>query len=129
MSRSQTSSGRVPARCATRAHEAADALEDAPDREFPREAVRERLEALEGALGPVERRLRRPSPPRADGAAPWALWLALGARRGRRRDRARGGHRRRRRRRRVAPTATRGDQEDVVPIRLTPGGGSKRDAG
>jgi hypothetical protein len=106
----------------TRAHEAAAALEGAPDREFPAEAVRRRLKALEGPSGEPE---DVPEPTAASGATrrPWALWLAIGA---------------------AAVVAvvvlvvavsgggggdegpsTRSDQEDVVPIKLTPVGGSK----
>jgi hypothetical protein len=107
----------------TRAHEAATALEDAPDREFPAEAVRGRLEALEGPSGAVE--APPPATPASHGRTrPLALWLALGAAAvvtvvvlvvvvgggdG-------GGD--------GAATATRGDQEDVVPVKLAPVRGS-----
>jgi hypothetical protein len=108
----------------TRAHEAADAHRESPDREFPSEVVRARLEALEGPSAGVE----APPPVVASSSGgagrPWALWLAVGA---------------------VAvaaivvlvvvvgggdgggetTTATRSDQEDVVPIRLAPVGDSK----
>jgi hypothetical protein len=107
----------------TRAHEAADALQEAPDREFPSEAVRARLEALEGPSARAEAPVLVASSS-AGAGRPWALWLAIGA---------------------VAvaaivvlvvvagggdgggetTTATRSDQEDVVPIKLTPVGGSK----
>ncbi len=106
-----------------RAHEAATALENAPDREFPIDAVRGRLEALEGPSGAVEASL--PAIPASSGRTrPWVLWLALGAAAvvavvvlvivtgggdG-------GGD--------TAPTATQGDQEDVVPVKLTPVRGS-----
>jgi hypothetical protein len=108
----------------TRAHEAATALEEAPDREFPIDAVRGRLEALEGPSVAVEASPRA-IPASSDRARPWVLWLALGAAAvvavvvlvivtgggdgG-------GGN--------TAPTATRGDQEDVVPVKLTPVRGS-----
>jgi hypothetical protein len=106
----------------SRAHQAAAALEGAPDREFPAEAVRRRLEALEGPSEPTE---AAPQPTAAGPTRrPWALWLAIGA---------------------VAvvavvvlvvavsggggdegtTTATRSDQEDVVPIKLDPVGDSK----
>jgi hypothetical protein len=99
-----------------RAHEAATALADSPDKEFPVKAVRDRLADLDGgSTAPAV-----PVPARR----PWALWLAVGA---------------------VAlaaivvlvvviggggggddgTTATNGDREDVVPIRLTPVGGSR----
>ena len=107
----------------TRAHEAATALEDAPDPEFPADAVRGRLEALEGPPGAVE--ASPPAIPASSGRTrPWALWLVLGAAAvvavvvlvivtgggdG-------GGD--------TAPTATQGDQEDVVPVKLTPVRGS-----
>ena len=108
----------------TRAHEAAAALEAAPDRELPPEAVRRRLEALEGPSAGVE---TPPTDPTAAGAGgrSWTLWLALGgaavvaivvlvvALSGG----GGGGD--------GTTTATRGDQEDVVPIKLSPVGGSK----
>jgi hypothetical protein len=101
-----------------RAQEAARELETAPNREFPSEAVRARLDALEGRPGATE------PPPTANGR-PWVLWVAIGA---------------------VVvaaivvlvvvvsgggdgdgdtTTAAQSDQEDVVPIKLTPVGGSK----
>lgn len=107
----------------TRAHGAATALEDAPDREFPIDAVRGRLEVLEAPSGAVE--APPPAIPASSGRTrPWALWLVLGAAAvvavvvlvivtgggdG-------GGG--------TAPTATQGDQEDVVPVKLTPVRGS-----
>jgi hypothetical protein len=107
----------------TRAHEAADALQEEPDRGFPSEAVRARLEALEGSSARVE--APAPAASSSGGAGrPWALWLAIGAvvvaaivvlvvvvggGDG-------GGE---------TTTATRSDREDVVPIKLTPVGGSK----
>jgi hypothetical protein len=107
----------------TRAHEAARALEESLDREFHPEAVRARLEALEGRSEATE----APSDAvaaRGGTGRSWALWLAIGA---------------------VAvaaivvlvvalgggdggdgtTTSARSDQEDVVPIKLTPVGGSK----
>jgi hypothetical protein len=107
----------------TRVHEAADALQEEPDREFPSEAVRARLEALEGPSAGVE--APAPAASSSGGAGrPWALWQAIGAVTvaaivvlvvvvsggdG-------GGE---------TTTATRSDQEDVVPIKLAPVGGSK----
>ena len=106
-----------------RAHEAATALEEAPDREFPSGAVRARLEALDGSPGGIE--APAPETPAAGaGGRPWLLWLgagavvvaaivvlvvAIGGGDG-------GGE---------TTTATRSDQEDVVPIKLSPVGGSK----
>jgi hypothetical protein len=107
----------------TRAHAAAGSLEDAPDGEFPLVDVRARLEALEGRTGAIE----APSPgapTSGGGGRPWALWFAVGAVAvaaivilvvvigG-----GSGGEER--------ATSTRSDQEDVVPIKLTPVGGSK----
>jgi hypothetical protein len=107
-----------------RAHEASSALQETSDREFPADAVRQRLEALEGRSGPAAAQgTSRPAAP-VGGTRPWALWVALGG---------------------VAlivivvllvtvggggggegtTTASRSDQEDVVPIRLSPVGGSK----
>ncbi len=103
-----------------RAHEAVEVLATAPDREFPRDAVRARLGALEGDPGAIP----GPTPPAPRGGGrPWLLWLAAGAvaiaaivvvvvaSRG-----GGGGDNQ---------TTTSGAQEDVVPIRLTPVGGSK----
>jgi hypothetical protein len=106
-----------------RAHEATESLERAPDREFPPEAVRARLEALEappGGGGPPPE-VSGPAPPAA--GRPLALWLAAGAvvvavvviavvliGGG-------GGE--------AGRTTTRAAQEDVVPVKLTPVGGSK----
>jgi hypothetical protein len=107
----------------TRAHEAGRSLKEVPDREFPSEDVRARLEALEGRPGAIAApSLGAPAP--GGGGRPWALWLAaaavavaaivvivvaIGG--------GGGGD--------EATTTTRGDQEDVVPIKLTPVGGSK----
>ncbi len=105
------------------AHRAVEALDRAPDREFPQDAVRARLEALEGDPGAGA--VPAPTPPAQSGRGrAWLLWLAVGA---------------------VAIAAivvvvvasgggggggdsqstTSGAQEDVVPVRLTPVGGSK----
>ncbi len=104
-----------------RAHEALDDLRGAPDREFPEEPVRSRLEALdspEGAETPTPAR-----PPETGGNRPWLLWLvaaavavaaivalvvASGGGGG-------GG----------SQTTTQNAREDVVPIRLAPVGGSR----
>jgi hypothetical protein len=106
-----------------RARDAAAALDETPDREFPPEAVSARLEALEGASGAAEAPAPVGPSPSGNGK-PWALWLAAGAvvvaaivvlvvvvGGG-----GEGGE---------TTTATRSDQEDVVPIKLTPVGGSK----
>ncbi len=107
----------------TRARDAATALEGSSDREFPTEAVRRRLEALEGPSGVAE------SPATETAVAgvarrPWALWLAAGAvilvavvlvvvaLSGGGGDEG-------------TTTTPRSDREDVVPIRLAAIGGSK----
>ena len=107
----------------TRAHEAAAALERAPSREFSPEAVRGRLAALEappGAAAPTDRAW---APEKVDRRR-WGLWLVAGAAAvvavvvlvvassGGGGDTG-------------TPTVTRGAQEDVVPIKLSPVGGSK----
>src|SRR3954447_6505136 len=107
----------------TRAHDAAADLEGAGDRDFDPQAVMRRLDALERRPEAVEAGLLAdPSPSR--GGRPWVLWLALGGAAvalivvlivvlgggG-------GGGKK--------TTTTPGDQEDVVPIRLAPVGGSK----
>ena len=114
--------GASPGEVRSRAHEAADELEQAPDREFPSDAVRGRLSALDspsGAAAPSSAAAPTPS----GGTRPWLLWLALGAAvvavvvvlvvalggGG-------GGD---------SQTTTSAAQEDVVPIQLTPVGGSK----
>jgi hypothetical protein len=107
----------------TRAHEAAATLEGAPDREFPPEEVRRRLDALDRPSEPAD--TQSPAPSAAGGRRrPWALWLTLGGAAvavvvvlvvllsGGGGDEG-------------ATTATRGDQEDVVPIKLAPVGDSK----
>lgn len=105
----------------SRAHTAAATLEETGDRELAPAAVRARLDALDGVPGSVE---AAPSPPSSSAGRPWALWLAAGALvvavivvvvvfvggSG-------GGE--------GSPTRTQGDQEDVVPIKLAPVGGSK----
>jgi hypothetical protein len=106
----------------SRAHEAASALEAAPRKDISPEAVRARLDALDGPQGSPAAAPAAPdaqSPPRRR----WALWLALGgaavvvavvlvvAAGGGGGD---GGS-----------TATQSDREDVVPIRLSPVGNSK----
>jgi hypothetical protein len=106
----------------TRAHEAAAALEGAPDRDIAPEDVRRRLDALDRPSEPAD--TEPPVPSAAGGRRrPWALWLTLGGAAvavvvvlvvllsgGGGDDGA---------------TTTRGDQEDVVPIKLAPVGGSK----
>jgi hypothetical protein len=107
----------------TRAAEAAAELEEAGDPALDSGAVRRRLNALEGPQDAVE------APPPGTGAPggagrPWLLWLALGgaalvaivvlvvAVGG-----GDGGD--------SSTTPVRGDREDVVPIRLSPVGGSR----
>jgi Sigma-70, region 4 len=105
-----------------RAHAAESALEVDPDADISPRAVRERLDALEGPE-PVAAPYSRAEPAPAGGRRRWALWAALGAAAlvvaivlvavgsgG-------GGDN--------GSTTTRGDQEDVVPIRLSPVGGSR----
>ena len=105
-----------------RAHVAVEALDGEPDREFPQDTVRARLEALEGGPGADAVPASATTAP-SGMRRPWLLWLAAGA---------------------VAVAAivvvvvasggggdgdtqstTSGAQEDVVPVRLTPVGGSK----
>jgi hypothetical protein len=107
----------------SRAHDAATALEEAPDREFPSDAVRARLDALEDPSGAAAAPLPV-SQARDRGSRRWALWIALGgaavaaivvlvvAIGG-----SDGGG--------ETTTATPSDREDVVPIKLSPVGGSK----
>jgi hypothetical protein len=110
----------------TRAHQAVSGLEREPDPELPLEAVRGRLDALEGASGaqPV---VAPPSPPHASRRR-LALWIVSGAAavvllivvlvvRGGGGD---GNDN--------TPPAG-GGQEDAVPIRLTPVGGSHASGG
>jgi hypothetical protein len=104
-----------------KAHAAASALEATPGDDLSSPAVRERLDALEGseaglAPGPVT------EPPSAVNRRRWPLWLAGGAAivilvvvllvtgTGGGDDGA---------------PAPRGDQEDIVPIKLSPVGGSR----
>ena len=106
----------------SRAHAAADALQEVTDREFSAEAVRGRLEALEGPSGAPQ----APPPVQAQSRdrRQWALWAAVGAvvvaaivvlvvasggGDG-------GGE---------TTTSSRSDREDVVPIKLSAVGGSK----
>ena len=114
--------GTAPGEVRRRAHEAVDALDRATDREFPKEAVSARLEALEGPPGAGAAPAPVTPAPRGRGRA-WLPWLAVGA---------------------VAIAAivvvvvasgggdggetqstTSRAQEDVVPIGLTPVGGSR----
>jgi hypothetical protein len=109
----------------TRAQEAAGALEAAPDREFPSEAVRARLDALEGHPGTTEAPPAAAASSSSGSGRPWVLWVAIGAMAvaaivvlvvviGGGGD---GGG--------DTTTAAQSDQENVVPIKLTPVGGSK----
>jgi hypothetical protein len=115
--------GDSPGEVHARAHAAAEELHREPDLELSADAVEERLAVLEG---------RRPAPAPLSGAAAranrrWALWFGLGgaavlavivsivvASGG-------GGNNN------AGPTATApaGDREDVVPVKLTPVGGSR----
>jgi hypothetical protein len=107
-----------------RAREAAMELESAGDRELSQDAVERRLDALEGRAGPAEPVHPASSPVSPTTGRPWVLWLALGgaavvaivvlvvALGG-----GDGGS--------SSTTSTRGDREDIVPIRLAPAGGSK----
>jgi hypothetical protein len=108
-----------------KAQAAASALEGAPERDLPPQAVRERLDALEGPQGSTPPPATpAPAPPGATGSRSWVLWLVGGAAMlvvlvvllvigsgGGRGDNA--------------TTSTSGAQEDVVPIKLTPVGGSR----
>jgi len=112
-----TSSGEVR----HRAQQAARELERTPDREFPADAVRARLSALDSPIGAGAPAAPAPSPS-PDSGRPWLLWLALGAvgvaavvvvvvAGG-----GGGGDQ--------GSTTISGAREDVVPVRLTPVGGS-----
>jgi hypothetical protein len=106
-----------------RAHEALGALERDPGDELSPEGVRGRLEALEGPQGGEQPPAPVAAPSDSPGR-PWALWLAAGAAvvvvvvvllvigSG---GGGGGGN----------TVTQRGDQEDVVPIKLSPVGGSK----
>jgi len=112
--------GTSPGEVRDRAHAAASALEADPAADISPRAVRERLDALEGGE-PVAAPHSPAEPANGGGRGRWALWAALsvaavvvavvlvavgGS----------GGDN--------GSTTTRGDQEDVVPIRLSPVGGS-----
>jgi hypothetical protein len=107
-----------------RAQAAASALEGAPEPDLPLQAVTERLEALEGPKGGTPPPATpAAAPPGAIGGRSWVLWLVgaaavlvllvvllvIGSGGG-------GGDN---------TTSTSGAQEDVVPIKLSPVGGSK----
>ena len=104
-----------------KAHEAASALEGAQDEDLSSRAVRERLDALEGSRAGVAPQPVA-APPSATNRRRWALWLAGGAAvvilvvvllvtgTG-------GGD--------GGAPAPRSDQEDIVPIKLSPVGGSR----
>jgi hypothetical protein len=112
--------GTSPGEVRDRAHAAASALEADPAADISPRAVRERLDALEGAE-PVAAPHSPAEPANGGGRGRWALWAALGAAAvvlaivlvavG-----GSGGDN--------GSTTTRDDQEDVVPIRLSPVGGS-----
>ena len=107
-----------------KAHEAAGALEASPGEDLSSQAVRDRLEALEGPQAGVAPPTASPTPPGAAKGRSWALWLAGGAAvlvlvvvllvTG---SGGGGGDN--------ATTSTSGAQEDVVPIKLSPVGGSR----
>jgi hypothetical protein len=114
--------GEPAAQVRAKAHEAASALEGTPGDDLSARAVSERLDVLEGsgaepAPEPVA------APPSVTSGRRWALWIALGGAvvvavvvlvvvgtGGGGSDQT---------------TSTRGDQEDVVPIKLSPVGGSR----
>jgi hypothetical protein len=118
--------GTSPDMVRTRAREAVESLEREPDPELSTDAVRGRLEALESP--PAETAVAPPSPaaPAGGDRRRWALWLVVGG---------------------AALIAlvvllvvgvgggddntstSGGAQEDVVPIRLTPVGGSSARGG
>jgi hypothetical protein len=104
-----------------RAHAAAGALEEDPGAGIETQAVRERLSALEDPQGAAGRPAI-PAAPRSSRDRRWALWAALGAAAvvlgvvlivagGGGGDNGAG--------------TTQSDREDVVPIRLSPVGGSR----
>jgi hypothetical protein len=110
----------------TRAHEAANALEAEGDPEFPPDAVRERLAAIEG--GPAGEAAMGPAEPLRSDRSRLGLWivaagaavvllvvlLVVGIGGG-------GGD--------ENTTASAGSQEDAVPVRLSPVGGSRASGG
>ena len=112
--------GTSPGEVRDRAHAAASALEADPAADISPRAVRERLDALEGGE-PVAAPHSPAESANAGGRRRWALWAALGVAAvvvaivlvavggG-------GGEN--------GSTTTRADQEDVVPIRLSPVDGS-----
>jgi len=116
--------GESPGEVRARAHEAARALEGAPAEDLSSEAVRARLSALEGSEAGEMPAPQPPVPASPARRVPWSLWLAAGAAvlllvvvllvtgSG---DGGDGG----------GATTTSADREDVVPIRLSPVGGSK----
>lgn len=104
---------------------AANALEGAPEPDLPPRAVRERLDALDGPqAGTPSPAAPGAAPPGAAGGRGWLLWLVggagvlvvlvivlvIGGGGG-------GGD--------GTTTSTSGAQEDVVPVKLSPVGGSK----
>ncbi len=106
-----------------KAHEAAGALEASPGEDLSSEAVRDRLEALEGPQAGVAPAPAPAAPPSGAKGRSWVLWLAGGAgvlalvvvllvtgSGGGGDDSA---------------PAQRSGQEDVVPIKLSPVGGSR----
>jgi hypothetical protein len=114
--------GVSPDEVRTRAHQAAAELERAPDQEFPPQRVTQRLNALESPSAAVE--TQASTAPAAGRSRPWPLWLGLGAAAvavvvvlvvvlsgGSSSDDG-------------ATVGAHGDQEDVVPIKLAPVGGS-----
>jgi hypothetical protein len=114
--------GETAAEVQAKAHDAASALEGAPAEDLSLQAVRERLDALEGSgAGAAPERVA--APPSGANGRRWALWIALGAAAlaavvvlvviGTGGD---GGDQ---------TTPTHADQEDVVPIKLSPVGGSR----
>ena len=118
--------GTSPDMVRTRAREAVESLEREPDPELPADAVRGRLEALESP--PAETAVAPPSPaaPAGGDRGRWALWLVVGGAAliallvllvvgvGGGEDNT---------------STSGGAREDVVPIRLTPVGGSSARGG
>jgi hypothetical protein len=106
-----------------KAHAAASALAGAPEQDLPPQAVRGRLEALEGPQAGAAPATPATAPPSTTGGRRWALWLVGGAAvvvllvvllvAG---SGGNGGDN---------TTTTGGTQEDVVPIKLRPVGGSR----
>ncbi|HEV7517261.1 MAG TPA: hypothetical protein VGR07_13245 [Thermoanaerobaculia bacterium] len=115
--------GESPGEVRARAQAAAQALEGAPERDLSPEGVRERLGALDDPQGGAAQQTPAAGPPGTTGGRRWLLWLVGGAAAlvllvvllvtG---SGGNGGG---------TTTTTGGTQEDVVPIQLSPVGGSR----